>query len=244
MSSRFPWDRVLNAGDSAMLLDFGVEIDPEVNARVLLTHQVIRRAGIPGLTGLIPAFATLLVEYDPLVVSRRVLVDALSRLDYGSFRVSRARVFEIPVHYGGDSGPDLEMVATQLHLSPKQVVSLHTAVPYRIYCLGFSPGFPLAGILPPALRVPRRSFPRPAVFPGAVAIAGSQTGIYPAATPGGWNLIGRTPLLLFDPQRWPPCAYQPGDSLWFRSISSDEYEQISAGDPAWPQPSARWKGAP
>ncbi len=220
------WDAVRLAGDSALLLDFGSVVTPEANDRVLRVSHTLEKNKLEGIVGLVPAFATLLIEYDPTSTSAETLIEELCRLQYPQSVGDSRRTFEIPVHYGGEQGPDLVTVAQRLGLTADEVISLHANHAYRIYCLGFAPGFPLAGLLPERLRLPRRAVPRTAVYSGAVAIAGAQTGIYPLATPGGWHLIGHTPVPLFDWRATPPSVYGPGDALIFRAVSWEEYSEL------------------
>lgn len=215
--------RVLPAGDSAVLLEFADVISPAINRQVHAAGRSIVNAKIPGILSVIPAFSTILVQYEPGTVSLVALVDRLDNLLVDERPSQGGLTIEVPVWYGGEAGPDLVEVSKALKLSPHHVVEAHTAGPFYIYCLGFSPGFPLAGLLPSQLVLPRRQVPRTLVPAGTVAIAGSQTGIYPVPSPGGWHLIGRTPLMLFDWAKVPPCPYAPGDQLLFREISEEEY---------------------
>ena len=217
--------RVIPAGDSAVLLEFGEVVSPAINRQVHAARRAIVTAQIPGILAVVPAFSTILVQYEPCTVSLAALVDHLDSLMVDESPRQGGRTIEVPVWYGGEAGPDLVQVAKALNLSPQDVVDAHTGRPFYIYCLGFSPGFPLAGMLPPELILPRRQVPRTHVPAGTVAIAGSQTGIYPAPSPGGWHLIGRTPLALFDWTKHPPCPYEPGDRLLFGEISEKEYRQ-------------------
>lgn len=226
MKSKRPWQHAAAAGDSALMLDFGEEISPEINERVQQAFRVISTANVLPVVGLIPGFSSLLVEFSPAHTAADLLEEQLAQLDYQGAPTYRGRTIEIPTWYGGEAGPDLVEVSRQLGLTPNEVVERHTGTPYRIYCIGFAPGFPLAGILPAELRLPRRSVPRTRVPAGSVAIAGAQTGIYPTVSPGGWHLIGRTPGVLFDWAQSQPCIYQPGDSLRFRSISEAEYRDL------------------
>ena len=222
---------VTDAGDAALMVDFGGGVTPSVNARVIALADRLLEDMPAGIHGVIPAYASCLVEYDPRVVTpskvRRLIAAALD----GPAPGAPGAVWDVPVCYGGSCGPDLEDAASVLGLSRQQVITLHTGQSYRIYCIGFSPGFPLAGLLPPELRLPRRADPRTAVPPGAVAIAGAQTGIYPGPTPGGWHILGLTPARLFDWERTPPCAYKPGDALKFRAISHAEHERLIHEEP-------------
>ncbi len=220
------WQAAAPAGDGALVLKFGEHADPEVNDLVHRVAAAVRAAALPGVWGVVPAYTTLLIEYDPLLSDDQELLSLLGHLPIpAEQRVPRC--FVLPVLYGGDAGPDLSSVAAALRLSPDQVISLHTASPYRIYCLGFSPGFPLCGMLPVELRTARRSSPRTAVPAGSVAMAGAQTGVYPLETPGGWHLLGKTPLNLFALGHDPPTFYQPRDSLWFRAIDADQFARLA-----------------
>ncbi len=221
------WDRIKPAGDGALLLEFGDRLDPEVNRGVHAVARSIRRAWIDGVWGVVPAYTTVLVEFNPLVISGEALATGLMTMDVVMEDV-QPQCFTIPTLYGGEYGPDLEDVAGRLGLSPDAVIAGHTSVRYHIYCVGFSPGFPLCGIVADQLQVPRRATPRTVVPAGSVAIAGAQTGVYPTASPGGWNVLGRTPIPLFQVHRDPPIRYQPGDSLQFRAIARREYEELVA----------------
>ena len=223
--------RLVPAGDAALLAVLGEAIDPRLNARV---HALARALdGQPGIVDLAPAYASLLVLYDP------------ARLDYASVE---ARVWKtlaalparpalggrrrrVPVVYGGTYGPDVPAVAERLGLSEAEVVRMHADGAYRVYMIGFAPGYSYLGELPARLELPRLSTPREYVPAGSVAIAGRQTGVYSIATPGGWHLLGRTPVLLFDPHRDPPCYLAPGDHVRFVPISPEEFERRATREP-------------
>lgn len=223
-----PWTSVHQAGDAALLLQFGHDLSEDTNDQIHQTAEAVLDAAWPGVLGVVPAFTTLLVEYDARLLNADQLLERLQSLPIGPVLANSARTWDVPVLYGGDAGPDLVEVSARLGLAVDEVVAWHGAQAYRIYCIGFAPGFPLAGLLPKALRLPRRATPRTRVYPGAVAIAGAQTGIYPLATPGGWHLIGSTPVALFDWQETPPCVYRPGDRLRFRSVSEEEFQELKA----------------
>ncbi len=219
--------RVVPAGDAAVLLEFGREIDEEVNKEAQRLAQALLMAPPEGVQGVVPAYTTLLIEYDPLITSADAVIDrakSLTQLE----AVRPGRRFLVPTCYGGAFGPDLEEVAERLRLSPNAVVERHTAQDFRIFCLGFSPGFPLCGVLPADLETPRRPTPRPKVPAGSVGLAGRQTGVYPATSPGGWQLIGRTPVPLFDVRMDPPVVFHPGDSLRFVPITESEYRRLES----------------
>lgn len=210
-------------GDRALRVDFGPRIDAELNARVHGLAARIRRAELPGITDLVPAYASLAIHYQPEAWTGEggspcdALIDALAPLlrDQADPTAEPARTIEIPVRYGGEHGPDLEEVADRAGLSPADYAGRHAAGRYRVYMLGFTPGFAYLGGLDPLLAAPRRATPRTRVPAGSVGIAGEQTGIYPCDSPGGWQLIGRTDLVLFDPFRPEPCLLRPGDEVRF-----------------------------
>lgn len=208
-------------GDSALLLTFGSSIDPATNQRVHAAARAVRAAahrGGPWSTP-IPSYATLLVAYDALKVdfldARFALAAVLDQVGTSVAADPREHVHEIPVRYGGEDGPDLSAVAERTGLTPAQVVELHSSVEYRAYMLGFSPGFAYLGELPAELEVPRRDTPRPRVPAGSVAIAGRQTAVYPLSTPGGWHIIGRTELAIWDATRDPAALIRAGQSVRF-----------------------------
>lgn len=219
--------RAVPAGDAAVLLEFGSEIDEEVNEEAQRLAQALLAVPPEGVYGVVPAYTTVLIEYNPLITSSDAVVDhanSLTQLDANL----PSRRFLVPTCYGGDFGPDLAEVAERLRLSPARVVERHAGQDFRIFCLGFSPGFPLCGILPDDLETPRRPTPRPKVPAGSVGLAGRQTGVYPATSPGGWQLIGRTPVPLFDVHKDPPVVFRPGDSLRFVPITDTEYRRLES----------------
>lgn len=212
--------RVERLGEAALLAVLGDEVDPAVNARVHRLAAALRsaRQRIPGLGEPVPAYASVLTPFDPLRVDEatvRAAVDAALLVAATSGDAESTDRILIPVRYGGDDGPDLAEVAARTGLGEDDVVRLHVGSEYRVFCLGFVPGFPYLGVLPRALELPRRATPRVRVPAGSVAIAGRQTGIYPAATPGGWHLIGRTELAAWDPDRDPPALLAPGSRVRF-----------------------------
>lgn len=224
-------------GDSAILIQLGDEIDPALNARVHALDALLQKA-IPGILETVPAYCTLLVHYDPLRLTydeaANWIKEKLTQLDDATHRASRH--LEIPVHYGGASGLDLESVATTLALSPRDVIRLHSEREYTVYMMGFTPGFPYMGILDERLTLPRMSTPRTHVPAGSVAIAGSQTGIYPLDSPGGWHILGWTPLKLFDPTSENPFLFAPGDVVKFIPMESDGLPSVPGASSRTPQP--------
>ena len=205
------------AGDSAILIQFGNAIDLELNRRVHALAARILAAPLEGIGEPVPGYATLLVHYDPLRLEYPQALDWLQRqVDQAAgLALTAPREVQVPVHYGGEHGPDLDFVARQAGLSPGEVVRLHASGLYPVYFLGFTPGFPYLGGLDSRLACPRLETPRERVPAGSVGIAGPQTGIYPVDSPGGWRLIGWTPLRLFDPLRDPPALLAPGDVVRF-----------------------------
>jgi inhibitor of KinA len=209
--------RIIPLGDAALLIQFGDEIDLEINQRVHALDALLCADALDGIVECVPAYATLLIHYDPLTLSYAQISGWVeSKLDQvGSGTTRQPRRIEVPVSYGGASGPDLEWVAAYHHLSVPDVVHLHADRTYTIYMMGFTPGFPYLGKLHLSLITPRLDSPRTLVRAGSVAIAGEQTGIYPVDSPGGWRLIGWTPLPLFDPASDAPFLFAPGDEVRF-----------------------------
>lgn len=224
-------------GQDTVLLHFGQGLDAAVNARVHDALAVIRAADLPGIVELVPAFASLAVQFDadtwsggeelPSTHLLRAL-EGLMQQPVPAVDADAATV-EIPVCYDGDCAPDLAEAAQSLALSEDEVVRRHSAGLYRVAMLGFSPGFPYLLGLDPRLQLPRRATPRTRVPAGSVAIGGAQSGIYPRELPGGWHLIGRTPLNLFDLHRTPPNLVAVGASLRFRRIGRDEFAALAQG---------------
>jgi KipI family sensor histidine kinase inhibitor len=225
---RYDPPRFLPAGDSALLIEFGDEVDQALNARVHALARALGARPYAGLGEAVPTYRSLLLHYDAvrLAYDQVVLLarDALSRADRADRSLSR--VVDVPTCYGADCGPDLEHVALHSGMSQQDVIDLHSSTLYPVYMLGFSPGFPYLGGLAPAIATPRLASPRTRVPAGSVGIAGTQTGIYPIATPGGWQIIGRTPLRLFDPRRDTPALLQPGDRVRFVPIDPRRFEAL------------------
>jgi len=223
-------------GECVLLLRFGSRIDTALNARVHEASAMLRAAHLPGIVDVIPAYATLALHYDALQWTDGngglpwQHVAAAVRAIFRSPPIDVAptlAIVEIPVCYGGEFGPDLDALAHRAGLDIADAISRHTAPEYRVAMLGFAPGFPYLLGLDPALHAPRRADPRTRVPAGSVAIGGAQTGIYPAELPGGWQLIGRTPAVLFDAERMPPCLLAPSDRVRFRAIDAREFAELS-----------------
>ncbi len=202
-------------GEAALLVELGDEIDEALNARVHALALAVEE--IAGVLETVPAYASLLVEFDPILLGTDSLRDRIVQLAAANTTSYPAapRVVEIPTHYGGEFGPDLEFVARHNNLMPEDVIHLHTSRPFRVFMLGFTPGFPYLGPLPEQIAAPRLETPRARIPAGSVGIAGRQTGIYPSESPGGWRLIGRTDVRLFDPAQNPPTLLRSGDYVRF-----------------------------
>ena len=209
--------KIVPVGDSAVLVQLGNEIDIITNQRVHALAALINMSSSEGVIETVPAYATLLVHYDPLILSfvqiNHYLRGKLAQIVDTESR-KRNRV-EIPVRYGGEYGVDLESVARHCQLQIEDVVRIHNQKTYTVFMMGFTPGFPYMGKLEEAIVTPRLETPRTRVPAGTVAIAGSQTGIYPIDSPGGWQLIGWTPLRLFSPESESPFLFSPGDEVKF-----------------------------
>lgn len=218
-------------GDRAVTVTFGSTIDETTHRRVRAATARLDDRRPAGVVDLAPAFASVAVHYDPARVEPGHgspydrLVAILEHLldDLRVESIPAPRQVEIPVCYGGELGPDLADVATRHSLSPDDVVRLHADADYLVYMVGFMPGFAYLGGLPDAIATPRRATPRTSVPAGAVGIGGRQTGVYPLVSPGGWNLIGRTPLKIFNIAREPATLLAAGDRVRFRPISSAEF---------------------
>jgi inhibitor of KinA len=219
--------RILEQGEGGFVVELGDAIDDAINARVHALAAAVRARLSADVTEVIPSYRSLLILHDPVGSPRAGLVRRVRALAASLGDAPLAgpdRVVRLPVCYGGALGPDLEEVAALTGRSAQAVVSLHASPIYRVHMLGFTPGFPYLGGLDPALSVPRLEVPRSRIPPGSVAIGGDQTGVYPVESPGGWRLVGRTPLRLFDPLRPRPFLLAAGDGLRFVPVSLAEFE--------------------
>ncbi|MBI4193810.1 MAG: 5-oxoprolinase subunit PxpB [Betaproteobacteria bacterium] len=221
--------RFLPAGDTAIVVEFGDGIDRALNERVLRLGALVRDAGLPGVIETLPTFRSLMIHYDPLVTCGENVVAAIGDLlDHGVSGPRQSKLWRIPACYAATHAPDLEDVARRTGLGTGEIIRLHSNTRFQIYMIGFSPGFPYMGDLPQPLVLPRRTDPRVRVPAGSVAIAAGMTSIYPVESPGGWHLIGATPVRLFD-LRWPrPALLSPGDAVTFEPIDAREFELIHA----------------
>jgi inhibitor of KinA len=221
--------RVVPAGDSVLCVEFEERIDPSVNARAITLAGRLRAAALSGVRDIVPTYRSVSVAFDPLRTDFDALVARIEQEAAGlTADVAPGReAIRVPVWYGGDFGPDLAAVAAFGGVTEDEVIALHTATVYRVFMLGFVPGFAYLGIVDARIAVPRHSTPRMRVPAGSVGIAGVQTGIYPAETPGGWQLIGRTPIKPFDPAREQPFLMMAGDAVQFYPIDRREYERLA-----------------
>jgi inhibitor of KinA len=239
---------IIPLGDSALIVRLREQYNDapkETLDEVLRAFRLLRKAAIPGVIELAPAYISVAVFFDPIAIAtssgtpdkvfdwlaERVRGVVAGSVDSGRRvrrRTSDVRIVEIPVCYDSEFAPDLDDVARHAQISTDEVVNLHSTPEYRVACIGFVPGFTFLAGLPEKLATPRRDTPRKEIQPGSVGIGGAQTGIYPLRSPGGWNLIGRTPLRLFDPTKNPPTALCPGDRVRFRVISREEFDSLKS----------------
>ncbi len=213
-----------DCGESALLVDFDAPHSKSLSLAILDASERLASAALPGLKECVPALSSLTVFYDPLQLPReRLVAEAGALLSASQPAQERGRTFEIPVLYGGEAGPDLNEVAAQAGLTPEEAVRLHASRLYHVYMLGFLPGFAYMGSLPEQLRLPRRATPRARVPAGSVAIVADMTAVYPLESPGGWHLIGSTPIKLWDMARHEEPLLQPGDRVHFVPVGSAEF---------------------
>ena len=219
--------RFLSCGDSAMTVELGSEMNEKTNRKIQFLATVLHK--IKGVSESVPTFCSITVYFDPFVISRgrleKKVMKAIS--SYREESVGKKRVFLIPVCYDGEFAPDMEDVCAITGLTRDEVIRIHTSVDYLIYMLGFLPGFPYLGGMDKRIEAPRLDTPRTVIPAGAVGIGGKQTGIYPLASPGGWRLIGRTPVKVYDSERETPILYQAGDYIRFYPITEEEYHSYS-----------------
>lgn len=215
--------RVLEAGDAAIVLELD-EADPRANASARAVAAAMVRASLSGVRDVVPAMRSVAVHFDPLRTDVERVRTMLESSVHLPIHEDAGRLVEVPVSYGGAHGPDLADLASRAGLSETEAASRHAAVEYRVKMLGFLPGFAYMGDVDPSIASPRRPMPRSRVPAGAVGIAGTQTGVYPFDSPGGWQVIGRTPLRVFDPSRQPPAVFAPGDRVRFVAVSVDSVE--------------------
>lgn len=221
--------KYLIAGDRAIVMEFGNEINKDINAKIRSTMAAID-GNIEGIVEMTPTYRSITIVYEPEKLSYSDLVEQLKKYESVSSSDGEEKVnlIEIPTLYGGEYGPDMDFVKSNAGLSEEEVVKIHTGTDYLVYMLGFAPGFTYLGGMDERIATPRLKSPRLKIEAGSVGIAGSQTGMYPSESPGGWQLIGRTPLKLYNPESEPPVFIQAGDYIRYVSIDEEEYNKIKA----------------
>ena len=236
--------RIVPLGDSAMLAEFATTVDMAVNARIQQVAALVRERAPAWVRDVVPSMAAIAVHFDVAAVAARNLKGAdagiaaareelrrlleLCALDVPKATEEETEAIEVPVCYGGEHGEDLEAVAAQLKMSPAEVVRRHCESPHRVLMVGFAPGHPYIGGLDPALSIPRRATPRVRVPEGSIAIANGQSVVYPFTISGGWSILGRTPLRVFDAAATPPAIFFPGQRVRFVAIDAAEYARLRA----------------
>lgn len=221
--------RILNSGDRGILLEFGKGISPKINQRIRSFFSLMQKDKIPGIIEVLPGYRSLLICYDPLLVEIRSLMKEIRQMEerIEEKPYEKGRKITIPVVYGEEFGPDLEGVAKIHGMEKEEVIELHQRPDYLLYMFGFAPGFPLLGGLPRKIVTPRLKTPRLRVPAGTVGIGNAQTGVYTIESPGGWQLIGRTPLKLYDPTQDETVILSIGDIVKFKRIDEEQYRLIS-----------------
>jgi inhibitor of KinA len=224
-----PYERPLYRimGDGSMIVELGNTISPAINRKVSALTFLLEKNSLDGIVDIVPAYRSILISYQPLKIDARALKTWIDGMQERAMEISlpEPETVDIPVVYGGHHGPDLEWVAQYHGITPDEVIRLHTANMYYVYMIGFTPGFPYMGELPQELDTPRKETPRTAIPEGSVGIAQRQTGIYPVASPGGWQIIGRSPIKLFIPSHDPPALLKAGDLVRFSPIDEKDFSQ-------------------
>jgi KipI family sensor histidine kinase inhibitor len=229
MEQIFKKPRIRLMGDSGLLFEYGDVIAPEVNQKVRRVAKALEQQMPPGVSEVMPTYRSILMIYDPLQTNPEVLIRNLDDLkdQLDELELPPANTVEIPVCYGGGNGPELPFVSEHTGLSEQDIIEIHSDPDYQIFMIGFTPGFPFLGGMDERLATPRLKTPRVLVPAGSVGIANNQTGMYPLDSPGGWQLIGRTPLRLFSPEKANPFLYSAGDRVRFIPIDQAEFDRIS-----------------
>ena len=220
--------KYLTSGDKALVIEFGDSIEEKINSQIISLTLVMKKENILGIIETIPTYRSLMVIYEPMIIELDDLINKVKSLilKMDEMKLSDAKVIQIPTIYGGEYGPDIEFVAKHNMISIDEVIKIHTSVEYLIYMIGFTPGFPYLGGMNDKIAAPRLQTPRNEIPIGSVGIAGTQTGIYPIQSPGGWQLIGRTPVKLYDSSRKEPVLLNAGDYIKFVQINEEEYKSI------------------
>ncbi len=221
--------RFLFSGDSALVIEFGNEISVDINKKIRKMMDDIKKENIDGIVELVPTYCSLLINYDVLKIDYNTLVEKLKTFLNNNLETAEGEevtLIEIPTLYNDEVGPDLSYVAEHNKLSKEEVIKIHTGTDYLVYMLGFMPGFTYLGGMSEKIATPRLESPRLQIYPGSVGIAGKQTGMYPSMSPGGWRIIGRTPLKLYNPDSDTPVYISSGDYVRYVSISEEKYNEI------------------
>ena len=223
--------KFLPAGDRALTVEFGNEISEEINNTVIGLKYILEKQSMPEIEEIIPTYRSLLIYYNPLLtdlvsLKNKIQYIANNKINTKNTAKTKNKTCIVPVLYGGEYGPDLAFVAKYNNLTENEVVEIHSSVAYKVYMIGFAPGFPYLGGMSKKIATPRLETPRKLVYAGSVGIAGSQTGIYSIDDPGGWRIIGRTPLKLYNPNSNPPVLFSAGDYIKFKPVTIEVYEEI------------------
>ncbi|MCD4676078.1 MAG: 5-oxoprolinase subunit PxpB [Desulfobacula sp.] len=229
MGQIFKKPRMRLMGDSGLLFEYGDVIDPEVNQKVKLVAKALDQEMPLGVSEVMPTYRSILMIYNPVQTNPDVLARHLDTLKnkLEDLELPPSKTIDIPVCYGEKHGPELPFVAEHTGLSEKEIIKIHSGSEYQIFMIGFTPGFPFLGGMDDRLTTPRLKTPRTLVPAGSVGIANNQTGIYPVDSPGGWQLIGRTPLRLFSPEKKNPFLYAAGDKIRFKPVDQAEFDRLN-----------------
>lgn len=220
--------KFIPAGDTSIVMEFGNSISPEINSKIRNMVNAIDESNLVGIIEIIPTYRSILIIYDPLLIIYPDLINELKKMEasMGQGHSDSARIVELPTVYGGEYGPDIEFVASHNNLTVEEVIEIHTSTDYLLYMLGFTPGFGYLGGMSEKIETPRLETPRTKIPAGSTGVAGKQTGIYPIDSPGGWQLIGRTPVKLYQPLADPPVLLRAGDYVRFVAVNEKEYLEI------------------
>ena len=226
MSVEYP--RILPTGDRALTVELGNEIDEHINARIMGLISILSNERIRGIEEFVPSFCSVLIHYNPAVLSYQKMTEIVNRAFNVPFQegTHHKRIVKIPVCYDREYGPDIDDVARHAGISTEEVIKIHTSTPYLVYMLGFQPGFPYLGGLDERIHTPRLETPRIKLEAGSVGIGGGQTGLYPMESPGGWRIIGVTPVRCYNPEKDMPIPYMAGDHIKFESITKEEFIRL------------------
>ncbi len=232
MSSDITYPRILPTGDRALTVEFGNEIDEKINARLMGFIRGLSEQRVKGIEEFVPSFRSVLIHYNPAVLSYDKMSGIVKKAAEApvSEETHKKCIVTVPVCYDQRYGPDIEDVAKHAGLSVEEVISIHTAKPYLVYMLGFQPGFPYLGGLDKRICCPRLETPRVRLEAGSVGIGGEQTGLYPMESPGGWRIIGVTPVRCYNPEKEKPIPYMAGDHIRFKAISREEFDELREKD--------------